>query len=267
MPSPTVARYLHGQAQRFSSPEERNRALKAAYKRRLDRFQSEAAYDKTKHTVLAAHIISSGAEMANGARLGEADAIVLQNGELPTGYAYVALGDVHRPQTLMNLSHVRYCGSIDRMDLGEADEQKGIVIVDVGPHGREGEPRWMPLEATPIYRVTIEDPHGQLPTLAERYPDHDRALVKLEVRYQPGRDNLPAVLAELDRIFPRCYDRNSDPISTNGNGRVSAGDGGAGARTLEQTVRDYLSHRLGEDDPDRDALFSLLDRLLTEEPA
>lgn len=266
MPSPTIARYLNGQAQRFTSPEERNRALKTAYKQRLDQFQSEPTFDKARHTVLAAHIASSGAEMANGTRLGESDTIVLQDGDLPTGYAYVALGDVHRPQALMNLPHVRYCGSIDRMDLGEADEQKGVVIVDVGPQGREGEPRWVPLDATPIYLVEIDDPPAQMPTLAEQYPDHEQALVKLEIRYQPGRDNLPAMLAELDRLFPRCYDRTINEATTNGSGRSSGADSGHNARTLQETVRDYLIHRLAEDDPDGDALFSLLDQLFAEDP-
>jgi exonuclease SbcD len=267
MPSPTVTRYLNGHAQRFTSPEERNRALKTAYRQRIDEFQAEAAFDKTKHTVLAAHVATSGADVGTGRALSDADGVVLGDGELPTGYAYVALGDIHRPQALLNLDHVRYCGSIDRMDLGEADEPKGLVLVDIGRAGRVGEPRWVPLEATPIYVVRIDDPPTQMPTLADRYPDSERALVKLHVRYQPGRDNLPTMLAELDRLFPRCYARQIDEISTNGDGRASDADqnGTHAARSIEQTARDYLGHRLADDDPDRIALLALLDDLLLEE--
>src|SRR5438094_7799207 len=90
-------------------------------------------YDVARPTVLAAHILTGGAEVREGVRLGEADGVVLQDAELPTGYAYVALGDFHRPQVLMDLPHVRYCGSIDRMDLGEQGEEKGVLLVDIDP--------------------------------------------------------------------------------------------------------------------------------------
>jgi DNA repair protein SbcD/Mre11 len=264
MPSPKVARYIRADAQRFNTVEERNRALKTAFKQRLDSFVAEPAYDKTKHTVLAAHICTGGADIGRKHTLNEADTILLQDADLPTGFAYVALGDIHRAQTLMGLEHVRYCGSIDRMDLGESEEEKGIVLVDIGADGLEGQPRWVKLDATPIYRVRIDNPATQMPALAERYPDRERALVHLTIC--PGRDgSLPALVAELNGIFPRCYARelgevNGHPV---GDATSTEAAGSARVRTVRETVHDYLKQRLA-DHPDHETLLALVDQLLIE---
>jgi exonuclease SbcD len=47
---------------------------------------------------------------------------------------YVALGHIHRHQSLSNGQHppVIYPGSIERIDFGEAKEQKGFVLAEVG---------------------------------------------------------------------------------------------------------------------------------------
>jgi exonuclease SbcD len=261
MPGPTVARYLDEEGQRFQSAEERNRALKTAFKSRLGAFLNEQAYDKSLHTVLAAHIMTGGAEVRDGKSLGEAQGVVLDDGELPTGYAYVALGDIHRPQSLMNLPHVRYCGSIDRMDMGEAGEQKGIVLFDIGPAGREGEPRFAKLDATPLYKIRIEDAVSEMPGLAGQYPEHERALVKLSVRYQPARDEaLPDLLASLEKMFPRCYDREITTVeSSNGSGNVASE---SHAADMPATVRAYVGEQLAADDPDRPELLRIVDELL-----
>ena len=270
MPWPTPARYLDEPGQRFPSTEERNRALRAAFTRRLSHILAHPAFDRHLHTVLAAHVITRGAEVRPGLRLNESDAVVLDDAELPTALAYVALGDVHKPQCLMGLSHVRYAGSIERLDLNEGDDQKGVVLVEVGPGGRRGEPRWIPLEATPVYRVRIEDPPSQIPGLADLYPDHDRALVNLHVIYQSGRDNLNGVLAELEGVFPNWYERHweaaggadADGLAGDTTGALRASDPSSGS--VHDTVRNYLAERLAGRD-DREELVAMAESLLAEE--
>jgi exonuclease SbcD len=264
MPSPTVARYLDGEAQKFSTVEEKNRALKTAFKQRLDRFITEPAYDKTKHTVMAAHICTSGADIGSKHMLTESDTLLLQDGDLPTAYAYVALGDVHRAQALMGLDHVRYCGSIDRMDLGETEEEKGIVLVDIGVEGLSEKPRWIKLDATPIYRVRIDDPAGQLPALVEKYPDCKEALIHLTICPGPD-DSLPALVSQLKTIFPRCYAQ--DIAERNGHGAgpaeaTSAVEPGR-IRNLRDTVFDYLNLQLANH-ADREALLALVEQVMAE---
>jgi exonuclease SbcD len=215
-------------------------------------------------TVLAAHITTAGAEVRDGFKLNEADSIVISDSDLPAGSAYVALGDVHKPQCLLGLSHMRYSGSIERMDLGEANDQKGVVVVHVGKTGLNEEPRWTPLEATPIYRVNADGPADELEALASQYADREQALVKLQICYRPGRDNLNAMIARLDELFPRWYWRGCDEEErVDAANTARSGDMGAisGEAGLAQTVRQYLAGQL-QDNPHRDEVLELADALI-----
>ena len=264
MPSPTVARY--GLGDQPVSPEDRDRTLKAAFRRTLDGMAARPGYDPTRQTVLAAHILTQGAELRPGtiATAIDAGGVVLAEAELPTTYAYVALGDVHRPQALLGLPHVRYSGSIDRMDLGESADDKSVVVVEVGPGGRTADPRLVPLAATPVYQVQIDDPPTQVPALTATYPDHATALVKLVVRYRAGRDNLLDLRAACDEAFPRCYDRDYQEETSAATTAAGPARPAGPARGMADTVRDYLAERLPDDDPDRAALLALAYDLLAE---
>ena len=267
MPSPTPTRYLSpDELQGYQSKEERHRAIKANFTSRIKSCFTHPSFDTRRQTVLAAHILTSGAEVSDGVRVSETSGIVMADAELPTHLAYVALGDVHKPQALMALAHVRYCGSIERMDLGEAADEKGVDVVDIGPRGLVGPPRRVPLPATPIYKVVIDDPPTQMQGLAGKYPDRADALVNVVVRYRAGRDNLNDLLAELDEIFPRCYARDWEEVgglTANGNGQLGSGSGGA-AQTFRETVVDYVAAQL-DGQPDRDDILKLVDELLTTE--
>ncbi len=257
MPWPMPARYLDDPSHRFQSLQERNRALKSAFKQRLDEICQMPGFDRSMPTVLSAHIMTAGAEVREGFTIKDVDALVINDNDLPVGFAYVALGDVHKPQCLRSLPHVRYAGSIERMDLGEANDQKGVVVVEVGPAGLVGLPLWTTLDASTVDRVEVSGPADQLESLKSKYPDHEHALVNLHVKYRPGRDNLHAMLATLDDVFPRWYRREcqeerdmaaAEPVSVLPDGETS----------LAATVRQFLVERL-ERHPDRDKLFVLAD--------
>ena len=132
MPYPTPARYLDAQTQRYGSLDEKNRHLVTAFTRRLHDLQADPAFDPLLPAVLGAHITVRGSEMPTLFRLSEEEDVVFSDDDVPVGFAYVALGHIHKPQTPGGLEHVRYSGSIDRLDLGEGPDHKGIVLVDVG---------------------------------------------------------------------------------------------------------------------------------------
>jgi exonuclease SbcD len=132
MPSPTPTRYLSAdELQSYQSKEERHRAIKANFTSKIKSCFTHPSFDTRRQTVLAAHILTSGAEVSAGVRVSETSGVVMSDAELPTHLAYVALGDVHKPQALMGLAHVRYCGSIERMDLGEAADETSRLARDV----------------------------------------------------------------------------------------------------------------------------------------
>jgi exonuclease SbcD len=265
MPYPTPSRFLDEAGQRYRSAEERNRNLEAAYVDRLQALLHDPNLNPALPTVLMAHIHVQGAVLSGPFRISEQETVLFPESELPAEFAYVALGHVHLPQCLRGLSHVRYAGSIERLDLGEWKDNKSVTLVDIGPEGRRGEPTELPVDATPIYEVVITDAAAQLPRLRETYADADRALVRYDITYTAGRDNLDAILRALDEVFPRCYDRVWREA---GALRAAAGNHEPPAPTkgFSETVLDYLQSELA-DDTDREAVLELARVLLAKEPA
>jgi DNA repair protein SbcD/Mre11 len=264
MPYPTPARYLADEAsQRYQNLEEKNRQLMAAYTRSLHSIRESPGFDGALPTVLSAHIHVQGSQLPTLFRLSEEEDVVFAETDLPEEFAYIALGHIHRAQFLRGQTHIRYSGSIEKMDLGESTDEKGVVIVDVGPEGRRGEPEVLPLESTAIYVVPIMDPKAELPTLAHRYPDCDRALVRIECTYRAGIDNREETLRELDRIFPRWYDREITEASSLTD-RLTVGEPTRG-KSFEDTVRDYLRQELtNHEDELRETVLSRAEELMRE---
>jgi exonuclease SbcD len=243
MPYPTPARYLlEDTAQRYQSLEEKNRHLLAAFSAKLGDLRHDPAFDPRLPTVLGAHVAVTGSSLDSLFRLSEQEDLVLTDTEALAGFAYVALGHIHRPQCLGRQAHIRYSGSIERMDLGEKDDAKSLVVFDLGPQGLVDEPRLLPLDATPIYEVTIHAPRIELPAYRDRYTDAKRDLVRINCTYTAGLDNREEVLRELEEIFPRWYDRTI--TEANALAQTLTLNGPARARSFEETVRDYLTREL-----------------------
>ncbi len=182
-----------------------------------------------------------GSDLATRFRLTADEDVLFEETSLLDQYAYVALGHIHKPQFLGGRTHVRYCGSIERLDLGEQQDQKGVVLFDISPDGLHGEPAFLPLDATPMYDVVIRSPKAELPTLRERYPDAQNALVRIACTYTAGVDNREETLRELEDIFPRWYDREvTESAHWVGLLRSARRRG----KSFEDTVREYLQQEL-----------------------
>ncbi|HEY7158863.1 MAG TPA: exonuclease subunit SbcD [Gemmataceae bacterium] len=263
MPYPTPTRYLKDETnQRYQSLEEKNRHLMTAYTSALSALQQKNSFDKTLQTVLAAHVHVRGAELPTLFRISEQEDVVFSDADLPTGFAYIALGHIHRAQFLGGQKHVRYSGSIERLDLGEKDDQKGVVLFDIGPEGLRGEPVVLPLDATPIYEIEIHSPQDEIPGLKERNPDAGNDLVRVVCKYTAGVDNRDEILRELNDIFPRWYDR--EIIEKNALGDSLVGSLGP-KKSFEETVRDYLRQELtNHPESLRDAVLARAEALLGE---
>jgi exonuclease SbcD len=243
MPYPTPTRYLTDDTtQRYQGLDEKNRHLMAAFTSRLHELRDCDAFSTDLPAVLGAHITLMSGELPTLFRLSEQEDIVLSDEDLPTGFAYVALGHIHRPQFLGGQTNVRYSGSIERMDLGEKDDQKCVVVFEVGPAGLEGEPYTLPLESTPVYEIEIHNPSEELPQLRQMYPNAKKDLVRIVCTYTAGVDNRELVLRELEQIFPRWYDREIKEANALGP-TLTVGEANR-ARSFEETVRDYLQQEL-----------------------
>lgn len=268
MPYPTPTRYLKDEeSQRYQSLDEKNRHLMAAFTRALNDLQSDNRFDPTLQTVLGAHIHVRGAELPTLFRLSEQEDVLFCDADLPTGFAYIALGHIHRAQFLGGQTHVRYSGSIERMDLGEKDDQKGVVLFDLGPEGLREEPTVLPLDATPIYEIEIHSPQDELSGLKERYAGANEDLVRIVCTYTAGVDNREEIVRELNDLFPRWYDREINERNALDKNTLVGGSSGP-AKSFEQTVRDYLGQELtNHPEAFREAVLARAEELLKEEKA
>jgi exonuclease SbcD len=263
MPCPTPGRYHLNGAERGPTRADRNRDLRQAYEERLQVLRKHAERHNGEPSVLAAHVHVRSATLPSRLfRITEAQDVVFRAEDIPADFAYVALGHIHQPQRLGGMDHIRYSGSIERLDLGECDDQKSVALIEMGPAGLLGEPRLLPLEATPFYDVTIDDPDEQVPQFRQRYPDAERALVRYRLTWKAGAHDRDGLLRELDAIFPRWYERD---VIEAGTEAVVSRSVNLPPETVDpaETVRHFLEREL-DGDPDCDDLLRLADALLDE---
>jgi DNA repair protein SbcD/Mre11 len=264
MPYPTPNRFLKGEGGlKYGSPDEKNKLLVNAWADELRAIREHPKYDQKAPAVLGAHVHIHGSSVGPSLfRITEEEDVVVQGSELPEQFDYVALGHIHKPQWL-GATHVRYSGSIEKMDLGEQADQKGVVLVEIGPDGRNGEPEVLPLPSTPIHEIVVLEPGEDIPRLKLEHADTQNDLVNLHIRYTAGKDQLEEVLRDLDKVFPRWYAR--DWKETGALGEPLSTEAGAPGKSFGETVRDYLGQELIQHDPaERDAILNIADGLWKE---
>jgi exonuclease SbcD len=265
MPYPTPTRYLKGEAgQKYAGPEEKNRLLVTAFEQSLRGLRKHEKFDPAAPAVLAAHAHVRGATIGPGLfRLTEQEDVIVAGEDLAEQFAYVALGHIHKPQFLGGHSHVRYSGSIERMDLGEQGDAKSVVLFEVAKTGRAGEPALLPLTSTPVYEVSVSNPEADLPRLRVEYADAKDDLVNLHIRYTAGVDTLEDVLRELEEIFPCWYARDWTESGQLGPSLVETE--AVRGKGFAETVREYLSQELtNHAESDRAAILERAEELLKE---
>jgi exonuclease SbcD len=140
-------------------------------------------------TVLAAHATISGAEYGSEqlVRLGS-ELVLTQALVRDQRLDYVALGHIHKHQNLnpSNDPPVIYAGSIERVDFGEAGEDKGFVIAEVDRGRTEWQFVAVPTRPLLDLHIRLEDPDRVMEDILERLPRAERlegAVVRLRLSY------------------------------------------------------------------------------------
>ena len=89
--------------------------------------------------ILAAHVWVSGAKVGSERlmTIGQEHVLLLSNVANPA-FDYIALGHIHQHQVLSSSPPVVYAGSIERLDFGEEDDNKGFSLVEIEPDRETG---------------------------------------------------------------------------------------------------------------------------------
>jgi DNA repair protein SbcD/Mre11 len=175
----------------------------------------------TLPVVMTAHLHVDKANVSTAQELyGVSDFQIPLSSLAHRAFPYVALGHIHKPQTLSddwrNGTYAAYAGSLERVDFGEEHEDKGFYIVDM-EHGRLArEPhfeheclntrRFVTVNATPS---TDSATASILAAIAE----HDVAEAIVRVRISAPRDLYTSIDQEaVRRALEPAYDARVQPI-------------------------------------------------------
>jgi DNA repair protein SbcD/Mre11 len=182
-------------------------------------------------------------------------------------FDYVALGHIHKRQDCNNRRQppVVYCGSIDRLDFGEKDENKGVVLADISKQNAEF--RYVDVDVRTFLEIAIDATDADEPTekildeLAKR-PLKD-AVVKLS--YKVPREKAPLVredelrkaLAEAHSVVAISRDLPGQTLTTRAEGLTEQ-------LTPEQALTLYLDTRRPDLAPLREDFMAAARRLMDD---
>jgi len=202
--------------------------------------------------VLAAHVWVTGARVGSESSMtiGQEHALLVSN-VAHTAFDYVALGHIHRHQVLNDNPPVVYAGSLERLDFGEADDEKGFYLVEIEPD-ENGKRRvsfdFHPLEGRRFVTVGVEiEPDALEPTasvlraIAEQQNTTKDAIVRLQVSLPSElegqlRDNdIRSALGEA-HYFTIAKEIRRET-------RVRLGEGAAEEITPAQALKAYLESK------------------------
>ena len=146
--------------------------------------------------ILTAHASVQGARLGSERQIMLGHELVLSEGMVSDPrFDYVALGHIHKHQSLNVQPPVVYPGSIERIDFGEAGEEKGYVLAEVD-RGRTTW-RFKPLKTRPFVDLYVKSSDLSADTfmddILKRLPPAERlagAICRLQVEFAQEHEAL-----------------------------------------------------------------------------
>jgi exonuclease SbcD len=217
-----------------------------AYSQRVAQLISAlcAGFSADAVNLLVAHAFVLGGTTGGGERAAHVvEEYAVQAPAFPATAGYVALGHLHRAQSIAGATAIRYCGSPLQLDFGESDQAKQVNLVDLVP-GRPAKVTELILASgRPLRTFT-----GTLEQLTAVVPEDD-AWLRLIVR-EPQRAGLAASVRQ--RFGDRVVDVRIDSPHSPATERVQRL-----GRTPHELLADYLASEQIED-PRLLSLFATL---------
>ena len=171
--------------------------------------------DFNERNILVTHQFVTGAELSESEDIivGGTDNV---SGEVFDGFDYVALGHIHREQTV-GKDNIRYCGTPLKYSFSEAKHIKSVTILDFNDKGNI-EYSKIPLKPLRDMRE-IRGTYDEL-TLKSNY-ENTNVDDYLHITLTDEED-IPDAIGKLRSIYPNIMKLDYDNLRTRGSGTVDA---------------------------------------------
>src|SRR5690349_15468229 len=201
--------------------------------------------------LVTAHLTVIGASAGGGER--EAHTVMgyaVPATVFPPGTHYVALGHLHRSQSVIGPCPVRYCGSPLAIDFGEEENVSSVAIVEVSAE-KAAQVRDVPVTSAKVLR-TVRGSLDQLATV--NLPD---AWLRVLVRETPR----VGLREDVQELLPNALEVRIDPdmVPDRAGERMAQRAG----RSPRQLFGDYLDTRGNAEDGVRELFDELYDEVST----
>ena len=246
VPYPVRQRLLTHDDFRGLSIEELDEALQRIVTENIEALRQQL--DPSLPAVLTAHLsISSATYGSERSVMIGRDAVVLKSALDDPAWDYVALGHVHKHQSL-NEDHqppIVYAGSLERVDFGEEDDPKGFCWVELG-RGEDAETTWefVEVDARPFVTIhaDVRESDEPLAALAREIDRHDveDAVVRLLVSLRVDQESTVRDYALRELLSDAYYI-------------------GSITREVERKARVRLGEQMPEEMSDRELLTAYLE--------
>lgn len=171
--------------------------------------------DFSERNILVTHQFVTGAELSESEDIivGGTDNV---SGEVFDDFDYVALGHIHREQTV-GKDNIRYCGTPLKYSFSEAKHIKSVTILDFNDKGNI---EYSKIPLTPFRDMReIRGTYYEL-TLKSSYEStntEDYLHITLT-----DEDDIPDAIGKLRSIYPNIMKLDYDNLRTRGSGTVDA---------------------------------------------
>ncbi len=171
--------------------------------------------DFSERNILITHQFVTGAELSESEDIivGGTDNV---SGEVFDGFDYVALGHIHREQTV-GKDNIRYCGTPLKYSFSEAKHIKSVTILDFNDKGNI---EYSKIPLTPFRDMReIRGTYYEL-TLKSNY-ENTNTDDYLHITLTDEED-IPDAIGKLRSIYPNIMKLDYDNLRTRGSGTVDA---------------------------------------------
>jgi DNA repair protein SbcD/Mre11 len=214
-----------------------------------------ARLNPSRPSIFVTHIQVEGVTTPSQKELTYHHDIALSRQSLPTNVSYIALGHIHQAQPIEHVVPCWYSGSFDRMDLGEREDKKFVLLVDVPEVGPAAVTDYE-IEATPFGDLSITS--AELESYAADYANRERTYVRINLECSPGDDTI-ALQRRAKELFTRCTELRL----TGSHLSMLATNTPANPTNYTTTVLSYLD-QVFADDPDLPVLRERAQKLIRE---